>query len=310
LTKISVVIPLLNESETVIELINQVRKTLEEIESDYEILLIDDGSQDETWELIKKYSVKFTKLKALKLSRNFGHHYAITAGIKYSKGDWVVIMDGDLQDKPENIKILYQKAHEGFDVVFLSRTKRPETGIYLLAQKLFYIILRKLSGLPFESSQANFSIISRKVVNYFNLFPEQARFYVSTIQWLGFRKGSVEAEHGIRFKGKPSYTLRKRFKLAFEVILSFSDRPLKFAVALGLLQSTITLLLFVISTYFTLQKSAEFNIDQIILMTLLFITGILLVVMGILGIYIGRIFNEVKRRPLFVVDESINFDIY
>jgi glycosyltransferase involved in cell wall biosynthesis len=237
-----VVVPLLNEEGVVEELITRVTKSVQKLTQDYEIILVDDGSQDATWEKIDVASNLEKRIKGLRFSRNFGHHYAITAGLREALGEWVVVMDGDLQDRPEVIPELYQKAQEGYEVVFVSRENRPERFYYKLAQRFFYWTLRFLSGIDFDSTQANFSIINERVVKAFNRFPENARFYGSTIKWLGFKRTALPATHGNRFSGKTSYTFRKRLTLALDIIIAFSDRPLKFAIGLGAIISATTVL--------------------------------------------------------------------
>jgi len=300
------VIPVYNESTLISELVKQVDHYVRELTTDFEIILIDDGSSDQTWnEILKQIEIN-QNIKAIKLSRNFGHHYAITAGLKNSTGEWVVVMDGDLQDKPEVIPSLYRKAQEGFDVVFVSRKNRPEKWYYKALQKTFYSILRLLSGIKFDSTQANFSIINRKVVEAFNNFPENARFYGTTIKWLGFKKSQIEADHGTRFSGKPSYTIKKRIKLASDIIIAFSERPLKFAVNIGIMISTIS----VIGAAWIIFRALNYGYSVTgwtsLIFSIFFFSGILLVVLGIIGIYIGRIFQEVKRRPLYVISEKVN----
>jgi glycosyltransferase involved in cell wall biosynthesis len=302
---LSVVIPVFNECNLINELIKRVIVNVKLITEDFEIILVDDGSVDSTWEKIKSEASVEKRIIAVRFSRNFGHHYAITAGLHKAIGDWVVVMDGDLQDRPEVIPELYKKARENYDVVFVSRIDRPERIYYRVAQKIFYLLLRYLSGVDFDSKQANFSIISRKVVNAFKTFPEQARFYGSTIKWLGFKTGNIEASHGIRFSGKPSYTIKKRLKLASDIILAFSDRPLKFAVNLGLFLSLSS----IISIIYLVYRKIYFGFSIVgwtsVISTILFIGGMILSVLGVLGIYISRIFSEVKRRPLYIIRESI-----
>jgi dolichol-phosphate mannosyltransferase len=306
MTRLSVVIPLLNEEDIVSELIKRVCTSVELITKEYEVIIVDDGSTDSTWKKIKDYSLTNNKIKGIKFSKNFGHHYAITAGLHNSDGEWVVVMDGDLQDRPEVIPDLYNEAQKGFDVVFVSRNKRPESFIYKLLQKTFYLILRKLSGIDFDSRQANFSILSRKVVEAYKKFPENSRFYGSTIKWLGFNRSFVEAEHGKRFGGKPSYTIKKRLNLAFDIILAFSDRPLKFAIGLGMILSIFSFAIFswIIIGYLNWGFTV---IGWPSLMASIFFTGgAILVILGVVGIYLGRVFNEVKSRPLYVSDDQTN----
>ena len=305
---ISVVIPLLNEEESITELQTWIEKVLSAHNFSYEIIFIDDGSTDNSWSQIQIAAKDNQKIVGIKLSKNFGHHYAITAGLHNSKGEWVVVMDSDLQDRPEVIPELLDKAQEGFDVVFVSRQQRPESFVYKLGQRLFYASLRFLSGIDFDSKQANFSIINRKVVEAFKKFPENARFYGSTIKWLGFSRASINAAHGLRFSGRPSYTIKKRITLALDIILSFSDRPLRFAIGLGLLMSAVSVLfsLWIFIGAFNWGFSV-LGWPSLIVSTF-FTGGVILIVLGIIGIYLGRIFREVKARPLYVVSESLNIE--
>jgi len=300
---LSVVIPVYNESSLIDELVKRVKSNANLITDDYEIIIVDDGSQDNTWNSIENEAKSENRIKGIKFSRNFGHHYAITAGLHSSSGEWVVVMDGDLQDRPEVIPDLYKKAQEGFDVVFVSRQNRPEKLYYRIAQKIFYWILRSLSGLDFDSRQANFSIINKKVVEAFKKFPENARFYGSTIKWLGFKRSFILADHGVRHSGKPSYTIRKRFKLASDIILSFSERPLKVAVTFGLL---VTLSSIIMSIWLII-GALNFNFSVMgwpsIMASIFFLGGSILTVLGIIGIYLGRVFNQVKSRPLYIIDK-------
>jgi len=303
MTLINVVVPLYREESLVGELHSRVTKALKKISTSYKIILVDDGSDDLTWQKISEIAKKDKKVQGVRLSRNFGHHYALTAGLHETDADWIVVMDGDLQDRPEVIPDLWNKAQEGYDVVFVSRMRRPEGLIYRAAQKLFYAGLRRLSGIKFDSTQANFSIVSRKVIDAYKAFGENARFYNSTITWLGFNRASVSAEHGTRHSGRPSYTLKKRFQLAGDIIFSFSERPLKFSIYLGLVMAALAfsylfwVLIGAITWGFTVEGWSS-------VMAGIFLTGgIILVVLGITGIYIGRIFREVKNRPLYVIGE-------
>lgn len=303
MTHLSIVIPVYNESSLIDELVKRVKTNVKLITEDYEIIIVDDGSQDNTWNSIENEAKSENRIKGIKFSRNFGHHYAITAGLHNSIGEWVVVMDGDLQDRPEVIPDLYNKAQEGFDVVFVSRQNRPEKLYYRIAQKIFYWILRSLSGLDFDSRQANFSIINKKVVDAFKKFPENARFYGSTIKWLGFNRSFILADHGLRHSGKPSYTIRKRFKLASDIILSFSERPLKVAVTFGLV---VTLSSIIMSIWLII-GALNFNFSVLgwpsIMSSIFFLGGSILTVLGIIGIYLGRVFNQVKSRPLYIIDK-------
>jgi len=306
-THLSVVIPVYNESSLIGELIKRVQTNLKLITEDYEIIIVDDGSQDNTWISIETEMKLENKVKGIKFSKNFGHHFAITAGLEYSSGEWVVVMDGDLQDRPEVIPDLYKKSQEGFDVVFVSRQNRPEKLYYRIAQKFFYWILKLLSGIDFDSRQANFSIINKKVVEAFGNFPENARFYASTIKWLGFDRSFIVADHGKRYSGKPSYTLKKRLNLASDIILSFSNRPLKLAIYFGVFLSFSSIAAVIYITYRAIFYGFEIKGWASIMALILFVGGIILIILGVLGIYIGRIFVEVKKRPLYIISQKINF---
>jgi glycosyltransferase involved in cell wall biosynthesis len=302
---ISVVIPVLNEEAIVSELLSRVLQTIKKISPNIEVIIIDDGSTDRTWKEITDFTLNNKNIRGIKLSRNFGHHYAISAGLQYANSDWVVVMDGDLQDRPEVITDLYNEAIKGFDIVFVSRTNRPEALYYRILQKLFYMILRLLSGVNFNSQQANFSIISNKVVISFNKFPEYSRFYGSTINWLGFPRSSISANHGTRKNGRSSYTYRKRIKLAADVILSFSDRPLHFAIYLGVISSSAALILMTWIIYGVLHAGFSVEGWPSLMATLLLIGGIILIILGIIGSYLSRIFLQVKSRPLFLIQDEI-----
>jgi dolichol-phosphate mannosyltransferase len=302
--EITVIAPVFNEEQNISEFINRVDNNLKLISANYRIILVDDGSKDDSWVKIEKECLKNKNVAGLKLSKNFGHHFAITAGIHNSNSEWVVVMDSDLQDRPEVIPALFEKARDGFDVVFVSRIDRPEAKWYLLIQKLFYFVLRILSGIDFDSRQANFSIISNKVVESFKQFPENARFYPTTLKWLGFNRSEIQAKHGIRHSGRASYTIRKRIKLASDVILAFSDRPLKFAIGLGCTFSTLS---FLFTIYLMVKKiTLGFTITgwTSIMVSLFFFSGLILIVLGINGIYLSKVFTEVKKRPLFIVEKS------
>jgi dolichol-phosphate mannosyltransferase len=203
------------------------------------------------------------------------------------------------------IKDLYSKAKEGYEVVFVSRINRPESFGYLFLQKIFYKLLNLFSGLKFNSRQANFSIIEDKVVNAFRQFPENSRFYGSTIKWLGFKTTEINAPHGTRFSGKPSYTFKKRVKLALDIILSFSDRPLKFAIYFGTLMALLAIIISVWIVWGALNDEFVVLGWASLMASIFFVGGSILIVLGILGTYLGRVFNEVKNRPLYVISDEI-----
>ena len=308
MVKISVVIPVFNEELLINELIKRVTENILTITKMYEVIIIDDGSVDKTWLQIQNEVNKSEKIKGIRFSKNFGHHYAITAGLNQVIGEWTIVMDGDLQDRPEVIPKLYQKAIEGYDIVFVSRKNRPESNTYKILQKIYYIVLRKLSGIDFDYRQANYSIISQKVVQAFNLFPETARFYGSTIKWLGFNRTYIEADHGQRFSGSPSYSIRKRIRLALDIIFSFSERPLKFSIYLGAIMSIGSIICGLFLFYRYLRNGFSVEGWASIIISIYLLSGIILLMIGVFGIYLGRVFTEVKKRPLYIIAEQANPD--
>jgi dolichol-phosphate mannosyltransferase len=202
--------------------------------------------------------------------------------------------------------LLFKEALKGFEIVFVRRKKRPESLTYKFFQKIFYLLLNLLSGLKLDSREANFSIISRKVVEAFIQFSENARFYGTTIRWLGFKRSYIYADHGIRFSGKSSYSLKKRIKLATDIIIAFSERPLKMSIYFGFFVSIISVLIFCWVLTRAIIWGYEVQGWTSIIVSIFFSTGSLLIVLGILGIYVGRIFNQVKNRPLYVIEEYKN----
>ncbi len=307
MTHISVIVPVFCEELLLHELTDRLRSTLSSITEDFEVILVDDGSSDGSWNVIHDISADDSRIKALRFSRNFGQHYAITAGLDACDGDWVVVMDGDLQDRPEVIPELYAKAQEGYDVVFVARQNRPESWLYQLAQRTFYAIFRFLAATEYNPEYGNFSIVSRAVVKHFRTLHENLRFYGGIVHWLGFHHTSIHAEHGVRYAGTSVYTLGNRIRLAAAIIVAHSDRPLRISIGLGLTMATLS---FLYGGYIILR--AIFGDLAVqgwasLIVSIYFVGGILMVVLGIIGIYIGKMYNEMKRRPLYVVAETVGF---
>lgn len=305
---LDVVAPVYNEEGNIDEFIGRVTNSLNKIGLVYRIILIDDGSTDSSWKMISNQASKNRFIKGIKLSRNFGHHYALTAGLFYADADAVVVMDSDLQDVPEVIPELVSKLNEGYDLVFVNRRNRHEKRLYLFFQKIFYRILNMLSGMNFKSNQANFSIISRKVLNAFKMFPEQARFYGATINWLGFNRTEINSEQGKRFNGKSGYSFKNRLNLAVDIIISFSAKPLKIGIFVGAFMSVISVIMGIWISVNALLNGYTVEGWASVIVSIYFTSGIILMFLGILGTYVGRIFNEVKNRPLYIIDEMIDYE--
>jgi len=302
---ISAVVPVFREEKIMRELGARLSKALSSISEDFEIVFVEDGGGDSTWDLIVELSKSDPRIRGVRFSRNFGQHYAITAGLDHCDGDWVVVMDGDLQDRPEVIPDLYAKAQEGYDIVFVARQNRPESLPYMLAQRVFYRGFQAMANTDYDPQHGNFSIISRRVVDHFRGLHESLRFYGGIVHWLGFRRTSIPAQHGERFAGETHYTLRKRFQLAKSMILAHSDRPLTFSIGLGL---AMALLSFGYGSYvFVRAMFFDFSVEgwASVMVAIFFTGGIILIVLGIIGVYIGKIFNELKGRPLYVVADRV-----
>lgn len=290
----------------VAELVRRDVESVRLITEDYEIILVNDASPDNSWSEIVRQCAENSRVKGVNLSRNFGQHYAITAGLHYATGEWVIVMDCDLQDRPEEIPNLYRKAQEGFDIVFARRAVRKDGIVKKGTSALFYRVFRQLSGIESDKAVANFGIYHKRVIEEFNRMPEQSRFFPSQIRYLGFKDTAIDVEHSERSEGKSSYSLMKRFKLGFDVIVSNSNKPLRFAVGLGFCMSALS---FLLALYNVIAKWA--GVIQVpgyttTVFSIWFVGGLLLLVMGIMGLYIGKIYDQVKGRQLFIVKDKVN----
>jgi len=301
---ISVVVPVYKAETCLQELYRRLRLSLEPITHDFEIVLVEDCGGDHSWDLIVELSRIDQRVKGIQFSRNFGQHYGITAGLDHCDGDWVVIMDCDLQDRPEEIPRLYAKALEGYDVVLARRGKRKDPPVKLLSSWLFYKLFLYLTELTYDEQVGNFRIISRWVVESFRKMREQLRFLGGLINWMGFRTASIDVEHAESYHGKSTYTFRKLWKLATETIIAYSDKPLRLSIRLGFLMS---LFAFVFGSYIVV-RALLYGTSVMgwssLLVSLYFLCGIIIANLGIIGIYLGKIFDETKKRPLYIIRRS------
>ena len=301
---ITAVAPVFNEEANVQELADRLAASLGKVSVDYEIILVDDGSSDATWANIVGATKKDARVRGLRLSRNFGQHTAITAGLEAADAEWVVVLDGDLQDRPEVIPELYAKAAEGHDVVFVNREHRPDGQLYLLGQRIFYKSLRFLTGTDYNPAHGNFSIISRKVLDRYKDISERDRFYGGLVEWLGFRRATLNAKHGFRFAGHTSYNLFRRLRFAKNIILSFSTRPLYIALALGCVVTAFSFFYGLIVLFRALFYGYSVEGWPSIMVSIYFLGGVQMLMIGMNGLYIGRISDEIKQRPLYIVSET------
>jgi len=302
---ICAVVPVYNEQENIAELVARLVAALGKVSEDFRIVIVDDGSSDGTWPALMAQSSTEPRLQGLRLSRNFGQHAAITAGLSAAEGEWIVVMDGDLQDRPEVIPDLYARASEGFDIVFVQRQDRPESRLYLAGQKIFYSVLRNMTRGSYDGSQGNFSIISRQVLDNYNALNEGDRFYGGLIEWLGFSRGTLPAKHGTRHAGDTKYTFVKRLRFARNIILAFSTRPLDLTLNLGLFVTAGALLMGFIIFLRALFFSYSTDGWASIMVSIYFLGGVQMIMIGMVGQYVGRISDQIKGRPPYIVAEMI-----
>jgi glycosyltransferase involved in cell wall biosynthesis len=305
---ISIVIPVYGCKTCLAELYLRLKKTLESITQDFEIIMVNDASPDGAWEMILDIATKDARIKGINFSRNFGQHYAITAGLDHAQGEWVVVMDCDLQDQPEEIVKLYNKALEGYDIVVGKRASRKDSFFTKFGSKVFYSIFNYLTEVKMNPEVSNFGIYSKQVISNFCLLHEEFRGFGLHLHWLGFTRCEIEINHAQRKSGTSAYTLQKKIQLAFNVTLSSTDKPLRILFNIGLI---IALLAFVFGfyyliTFFYYHKPISGWTSLIV--SLFFLSGIIIASIGLVGLYIGKIFKQVKQRPLYVVQQKINID--
>lgn len=310
---ISVVIPAYNEEDGIDELYRRIVAAAGAWNDDFEILIVDDGSRDRTLEVCEKLAAADSRLKVISLSRNFGHQAAVSAGLLHATGNIVTVMDADLQDPPEELLPFIQKIHEGWDVVYAIRTKRKESLWKRICYSLYYRILKRLAVLDIPLDAGDFCVMRGEVVDAINRLPERNRFVRGLRSWVGYRQTGLAYERQARFAGEPKYTFRKLFKLAADGIINFSYRPLQFIMSMGLVLAVLSLIsaVFVVVQYLTDWTIIGFNPRHArgwtsLIFAILFFSAVNLMCMGILGEYIGRLFEEVKQRPICLVKKRIN----
>ena len=303
---ISVVIPVYGCRAAIPELHRRLCESLEKISKAFEIILVDDYCPQNSWEEIQKVCEKDKRVIGIHMARNFGQIRAITAGLDKSRGDWVVVMDCDLQDRPETIPELYQKAQEGYDVVFARREGRKDSAITKFLSKCFYKVYDYFTDGTFDSSICNFSISKRKVIDYYCRMREQNRAYTMFIRWLGFKQTAIDMPADERVEGKSSYNLKRKLKMAFEIITSQSNKPLLFSVKLGFVSAFLALIYIIYVVFREIILGDVLVGWTSIVASIYLMGGIILCAIGVVGIYVGNIFNEAKNRPLYVIDECLN----
>jgi polyisoprenyl-phosphate glycosyltransferase len=301
---ISIVSPVFRAEKILPELVRRLDDSISKITNNYEIILVEDCGNDNSWEVIEEIAKKNIRVKGFKLSKNFGQHYAITCGLDHAKGDWVVVMDCDLQDQPEEIIKLYHKTKEGYDVVLAQRVNRQDSLFKRLFSKFFYRTLGYLTGSRMDESVANFGIYNNKVVQSLILMRESIRYFPTMVVWVGFRQIAIPIEHAERLEGKSSYTYKRLFNLALDIALAYSDKPIRLMIKLGLI---VSLASFVLALVFL----AKFLLGQVIIqgytsliLSIWFFSGLILVMLGVVGLYVGKTFEGVKGRPIYLIESS------
>ena len=304
--EISIISPVYRAEKILYKLVYKIRDTLQEIGVAFEIILVDDRSPDNSWEVMKQLSAKFPEVKSIRLSRNFGQHPAIMAGLTKAKGEWVVVMDCDLQDQPEEINALYKKAIEGYDMVLASREVRKDNFFKILSSKIFARLYGYLTDSNFDNSVANFGIYNKKVIEEVLNMNDFIKSFPLFVQWVGFNKTIIKVEHAKRNSGKSSYTYRKLLSLAFNTIISFSNKPLKLVVKFGLLISILSLIIGILNLYqYSIGKISVVGYSSLII-SIWLLSGIIITIIGVVGIYVGKIFDQVKDRKAFIIDKQID----
>lgn len=305
---LSVVSPVYRGEKMLSELVERIHKAISPLTDNYEIVLVNDCSPDNSWECISEICKVDKKVKGINLSRNFGQPYAITAGLTYAKGNYIAVIDCDLQNKPEDLPAMYQKALEGYDVVSARRVVREDTFMKRMSSAIFHRVYDFLSGFETDKAVAEFGIYSRKIVDVYCSIPEYSRSFVELIHTLGFKKTTVDVLHDHRLEGKSSYNLYRLLKLSYNSIISNSNRPLHLAVALGLIMSILSFLMAIYNIFAKFWGLNEVAGYTSTIFSIWFVGGLLLLMMGVLGLYIGKIFDQVKGRPVFIVSDTLNIE--
>lgn len=310
---ISIVIPAFNEGAGIAALYERISTSAKSWGDNYEVLVVDDGSTDDTFQRLNEIALRDNRWRVLSLSRNFGHQPAVTAGLQHARGDLVVVLDADLQDPPEELARLLAKAREGYDVVYGIRTRRKEGPLKRFAYFSFYRFLALVAEINIPLDSGDFCVMSRRVVDALNALPERNRFVRGLRSWVGFSQTGVAYERHGRFAGASKHSLPKLTRLAFDGIFGFSSRPLRLIGAAGLLLAAIAISLagLVLLQYLCDWTILGYNPRQTqgwtsLMLVVLFLGSAQLISLGILGAYIGRIFDEIKHRPIYVISQTVN----
>lgn len=301
---ISVISPVYRAEKIIPKLVELIIQEAGRITGNFEIILVDDCGPDNSWKEIQRCAKEDSRVKGIKLSRNFGQHYAITAGLDFASGEWIVVMDCDLQDRPEEIPSLYEKTKEGYDIVLARREVRQDTLFKKLFSRLFHKTLTFLSGTKLDNRVANFGIYHRRVIEATRQMRESIRFFPTMVKWVGFRSTSVPVVHASREEGKTSYNFKRLFNLALDIILAYSDKPIRIAVKTGFIISALALVFAIYNIILGLTDGFAVMGYASLIASIWFLSGLIIAFIGIVGLYVGKTFEGVKNRPIYIVDEK------
>jgi dolichol-phosphate mannosyltransferase len=303
----SIVIPIFNEQETIPELYRRLKNVIDELDQPAEVILVDDGSGDKSFDLLEEIHKKDSRIKLIRFSRNFGHQVAISAGMDNANGEAVILMDGDLQDPPELIPAMIASWKEGFQVVYTIKLSRKENPLKRFAFHSFYRLMHAFASISIPMEAGNFSLMDSKVIGVLRRMPERNRYISGMRAWAGFRQTGIQFDRDARFAGKPQMSLKRLVSLAFDGLFSFSNAPLRFAIYIGFFSAVISFFvgLFVIYEKLFTDKAILGWASTIVSIT--FLGGMILLTLGFIGEYIGRIYDEVKQRPLYIIKDKKGF---
>jgi dolichol-phosphate mannosyltransferase len=304
--RLSVVSPVYKTAGILPELTDRLNKVLSSITSDYEIIYVDDASPDNAWQVIQNLAVTYPSVRAIRLSRNFGQHCAIAAGLDACDAEYVVVMDSDLQDTPEAIPQLYQEAIKGTPAVIAERTGRTDSFFRNIGSRVFYYLLSRLSNLPANHTVANFGIYHHALIDHIRNMKERDRYFPMMVNWVGFEKKMIRVQHGQRPDRSSGYNPGKLIRLAFNITLAYSDKPLRYVVKIGFLISLFSFLYGVYMLVRYLQGQIVVLGYTSLIISIWFLGGLMLFTLGIVGIYVGKTFEGIKNRPLYIIEKKIN----
>jgi len=308
--KISIISPVYGAATLLHEFVERIIATVTKLTSQYEIILVEDHSPDNSWEIIRELALANSHITGVSLSRNFGQQNALNAGLDIATGDYIITMDCDLQDEPENIPSLINKALEGYDIVFVSRKNRKDSLLKKVGSKWFYKLLGYLTDTKQDSSIANFVLYSRNAIDALNSLGDYYRYYPLLNQWIGFNTIKLPLEHAKRLDNKKSsYSIKKRVKLAFSTIIAFSDKPLRIMLKAGIF---IVLSVFVFAIVLVFKYLLTGNIVSgwlSVFLSLWLLSGLIIVMLGLVGLYVGKSFESVKNRPVYIIKEIVNINL-